>query len=817
MPELPTGTVTFLFTDIEGSTRLLDELGAEAYAEALAGHRRIVRDAIARHGGVEVDTQGDAFFVAFPDAKAAVTAAAEAQRDLADHHVRVRMGLHTGTARLADGGYVGGDVHLGARIAAAGHGGQVLLSGATRGLVALDVIELGQHRLKDFDSPLTIYQLGHDRFPPLRTISNTNLPRPVSSFIGREQEVFEIAGLLRNGARLVTLTGPGGTGKSRLAIESAAELVQDFPNGVFWVDLAPLRDPDLVAETIGQTLGVKEDLAAHIGERQVLLVLDNFEQVVDAAPSLVRLLSVCPGLRMLDTSRELLRVSGEVEYAVPPLPSVAAAELFRERSRLPLDETVVELCGRLDNLPLAVELAAARTKVMSPAQILERIGTRLDLLKGGRDADPRQQTLRATITWSYDLLRADEQRLFARLSVFRGGFTLEAGDAVADAGIDALQSLADKSLIRHSGRRFDMLETIREFAIEQLDRVAEMGDVRERHAAYFLSLAKEAEAHLGKDSRDWYPRLEADNDNLRAALDHLQESGQSQSALQLAGTLSAFWESGYLTEGRRRLEGLLRGDDSPTAARAKALDGAAVMARQMGDAKAAIGRAEEARTLYGELADGFGTASASMTLGLALSDLAEFSQARQLFEQSADLFRDIGDEENAMGATHLVGAMDWSLGDRARARVVFERNLARARALANNQIEGLSLGLLALVAIEEGRVRDALSMLVDLMLIDRDRGSGLQTVFDITRVAFALAHAGGSDPEAARLLSAANNIRSEIGGGAPLFLENLIASTIAKLHTNLDEATFNAAWESGKKLTIDDAVTLALEVLRHHA
>ena len=412
--DLPSGTVTFLFTDVEGSTRLLHQLGADGYAEALAEHRRILREAFARHGGVEVDTQGDAFFVAFPTARGALAAAALALEGLTPGPLRVRMGIHTGSPQLAEGGYVGVAVHRAARIAAAGHGGQVLVCAATVALIGTDGLhDLGEHRLKDFEEPVSLYQLGDERFPPLRTISNTNLPRPASSFVGRDKEVDEVASLLRDGVRLLTLTGPGGSGKTRLAIEAAAMLVPEFKAGVFWVGLAPLRDPALVTDTIAQTLGATDDLTEHIGEPELLLLLDNLEQVVTAAPELSSLVEACPNLRLLSTSRELLRVSGEVEYPVLPLADPEAVELFCARAGAKPDETVHQLCRALDNLPLALELAAARTSVLSPKQILERLSKRLDSLKGGRDADPRQQTLRATIEWSYELLIPQERQLFA--------------------------------------------------------------------------------------------------------------------------------------------------------------------------------------------------------------------------------------------------------------------------------------------------------------------------------------------------------------------------------------------------------------------
>ncbi len=316
-PDLPTGTVTFLFTDVEGSTRLLEEIGDEAYEEALSAHRRIVRAACQAHHGVEVDTQGDAFFFAFSSATAAASAASAAREALAPGPIHVRIGLHTGTPRVTNEGYVGKDVHFAARVAAAGHGGQIVLSKATAELVDGSLTDLGEHRLKDIEHAVAIFQLGDESFPPLKTISNTNLPRPASSFVGREQELEAVLALIEEGARLVTLTGPGGSGKTRLALEAASTLVPEYKAGVFWVGLAALRDPALVTETVTQTLGAKDGLAEHIGEREMLLLLDNLEQVVEAAPELSSLLQGCPNLTLLVTSRELLRVQGEVEYAGP--------------------------------------------------------------------------------------------------------------------------------------------------------------------------------------------------------------------------------------------------------------------------------------------------------------------------------------------------------------------------------------------------------------------------------------------------------------------------------------------------------------------
>jgi predicted ATPase/class 3 adenylate cyclase len=809
--DLPSGTVTFLFTDIEGSTKLLHELGAETYAEALLTHRRILREAFARHGGVEVDTQGDAFFIAFPTAPGALEAAQKAQETLAQGPIRVRMGLHTGTPHLTEEGYVGQDVHKGARIAAAGHGGQVLLSKETRELARVEVTDLGEHRLKDFDGPVWIFQLGSERFPPLKTISNTNLPHPASSFVGREKEVEEVVSLLKDGARLLTLTGPGGTGKTRLAIEAAAEVVPEFKAGVFWVGLAPLRDPALVTDTIGQTLGARDGLADHIGERELLLLLDNLEQVIEAAPQLATLVEACPNLRLLVTSRELLRVRGEREYPVLPLAEPEAVDLFCARAGAKPDGTVLELCRALDSLPLPLELAAARASVLSPRQILDRLSGRLDLLKGGRDADPRQQTLRATIEWSYDLLDEDERRIFARLSVFAGGCTLESTEEVAEADMDTLQSLVDKSLLRHTDERFWMLETIREYAAERLEQSGEADELRRRHAEHFLALAEEADrANLRWSPGDWLDRLEREHDNLRAALDRLQTSGQNVLALRLAAAMWRFWQMrGHREEGQRCLEDALAADESPTAARAKALNGAAVMAVEGGDVAKSTLRAEEALALHRALGDGWGTAFSGFMLGQVASEEGDFPRAQQFWEESVRAFRDLGDENYALLASRFLAGMYDDLGNRERARALHEDNLPRARALGNQEIEGDLLGTLGEYALQEERIQDALPMLRESMVIVRDLGNRLETAMALRRSARALALTGGAET-AARLFSCSEALREEMGFSRSWFGE-LNEETLTPIRRQLDEAAFAEAWEQGRKLTVDEAVALALD------
>jgi predicted ATPase/class 3 adenylate cyclase len=811
--DLPTGTVTFLFTDVEGSTKLLHELGSEAYAKALAEHRRVVRKAFARHGGVEVDTQGDAFFIAFPTAPSALDAAGEAQEALAHGPIRVRMGVHTGTPHVTEEGYVGPDVHKGARIAAAGHGGQVVISKEARELVAVEVTDLGEHRLKDFYEPVWIFQLGTERFPPLKTISNTNLPRPASSFVGREREVSELASLLQDSARLLTLTGPGGSGKTRLAIEAAAELVPKFRNGVFWVGLAPLRDPALVPDTIAQTLGAKNGLDEHVGERELLLLLDNFEQVVGAAPELASLVESCPNLKLLVTSRELLRVRGEVEYPVPPLAQPDAVELFCTRSRLEPDETIAELSRRLDNLPLAVELAAARTSVLSPAQILERLSQRLDLLKGGRDAEARQQTLRATIEWSHDLLDEEEKRLFAWLSVFRGGCTLEAAEDIAQADLDSIQSLVDKSLLRHRDDRFWMLETIREFAIERLDGSGGAEEARRRHAQHFLGLAEESAEHdLRWNPGEWLDRLQREHDNFRAALDRLETSGESKLVLRLAAALWRFWQiRGHRAEGQRRLESALRAEARPTAARARALNGAAVMAVEGGDGATAKLRAEEALTIHDALGDAWGTAFSRFMLAQAASEEGEHARAQELWEESLQRFRELGDENYTLLVSRFLAGMYRELGDRDRAHALDEDNLRVARATGNREIEADVLGTLAEYALEEGRVQDALPMLKEHMRIDRDLDNPLETAIALRRFAWALALTGRG-ATAVQLLSCSEVMRLEMGFKRSWFGEPE-EEELGRIRAQLDEAAFAEAWEHGRKLTVDEAVDLALDSL----
>ena len=819
MRDLPSGTVTFLFTDVEGSTKLLDELGVDDYAKALAEHRRTLREAFSARGGVEVDTQGDAFFFAFPTAPGALAAAARGAEGLSTSPIRVRMGIHTGTPHVGEEGYVGVDVHRAARIAAAGHGGQVLISASTAALLGTDGLRnLGEHRLKDLSAPEQMYQLGDEDFPPLKSLYRTNLPIPATPFLGREHELAAVCGLLED-ARLLTLTGPGGTGKTRLGLHAAAEAAERYPDGIFWVPLAPLRDPGLVPATAGQALGAKDGLAEHIADKSLLLLFDNFEHVVEAAPCLSELLASCPNVQLLVTSRELLRVPGEQAYPVPPLEAEDGTELFVARARAAspsfvATDAVPELCARLENLPLALELAAARVRVLSPEQLLERLSQRLDLLKAGRGVDPRQQTLRATIEWSHELLDEDEQRLFARLAVFVGGCTLESAEAVCDADLDTLESLVDKSLVRiREGDRFWMLETIREYAAERLEDSGEAEMLQRRHEEHFLALGEEAEPNTRAYSGEWIGRLVHEHDNLRAALDHLAVSGENELVLRMAGALTNFWHyGGYVAEGRQRLESAVQGQERPTVARATALTGAAFLAYGSGDVTAARSIAEQALELHRRLGDPRGAALDLNVLTVASIEEGDFERAQQLAEESLALFRQAGDAHNTVAATRTLAFTYHSRGDLERARTLHESNLCQAQALGFKETEAGTLGSLAMIAFEQGRVEDALALGKQNLLASRDLGSLQGIAQSLCRSAATFAVLAGKADTAARLLSCFEAQREQIGV-SEAWVARMNEQTLSAIRTRLDESAFAEAWEQGRALTIDEAVVLALESL----
>jgi predicted ATPase/class 3 adenylate cyclase len=710
--DLPSGTVTFLFTDVEASTALLQRLGAVEYGAALAEHRRVLRDVFVAKGGVEVDTQGDAFFIAFPTAPTALQAAALATEGLAEGPIRVRMGIHTGTPHLIDEGYVGIDVHRAARIAACGHSGQVLVSDSTASLVGTDGLrDLGEHRLKDLSASQRIYQLGDEDFPPLKSLYRTNLPIPATPFLGREGELQQVLELVsQEGTRLLTLTGPGGTGKTRLAMQAAGALGDRYRDGVWWVPLAPLRDHQVVLETAAQVLGAKGGLAEHLTDRSVLLLFDNFEHVVEAAADLAVLLASCSGLDLLITSREPLHVTGEQEYPVPPLVHEEGVRFFLTRARsvkpdFPMDDTVSEICRRLDDLPLALELAAARVKALSAAQLLERLDERLPLLTGGaRDLPERQRTLRATIEWSYELLSPAEKGLFARLAIFSGGSTLEATDDVAEADLDTLQSLVDKSLVRHSNDRYWMLETIREYALERLGESADVELLRDRHARYYLRLAESSEVKLtGADQPLWLELLADDHENLRSALERFLATGEGERALELASSLVVFWfVRGFYGEGRAWLERSLAEQlsvESPPLA--KALWGAGLLG-VLSDYDQAPALLERGLAVARVVGDFSTSARCLSVLGLLAFFRNEPVRSRALFEESIDAARRVGDRWCLADSLGTLGSILPLQGDLDAADQAGHEGLSIARSAGDQQGVRMALFALALSALRRG-------------------------------------------------------------------------------------------------------------------
>lgn len=642
----------------------------------LGEHRRLLKDVFERHGGVEIDTLGDAVYAAFSRASDALAAAREAQRALAALPVRVRMGVHTGEPQLTDEGYVGMDVHRTARIAAAGHGGQVVLSETTRDLLdsEFELRDLGEHRLKDLGSPIRLHQLGRDEFPPVRSLSQARLPVEPIPLLGRKRELGDLLRLIgKDRARVVTVTGPGGIGKTSLVTAAAAELVESFEDGVTLIELAAIRDPDLVPSVIAEGLGSEGDPAAQIADRELLLVLDNLEQVIAAAGDVARVLSACPNLSVLTTSREPLRIAGEREFPLKPLAEAPAVELFRQRAEAVLPEfsadydLLAEICRRLDSLPLAIELAAARVKVLPPGELLGRLDRRLPLLTAARrDLPERQQTLRATIAWSYDLCSTEEQQLFGRLGVFSGGFTLDAAEAVCDAGLDTFQGLLEKSLVRREGERFSMLETIREFAVERLEESGEGGELRRRHAEYFTRLAEATETeHLGPAQAPLREQFRTEWDNIRAALSWAVESGETERGLQLAGALTIVWlDQNVAVEGEGWFRTLFE-SSAPVhdAVRAKALATASMVAGVRNHLEQAAEWGTEALRYYRAAGSEEGIAWALTTTALIPMELGRPEEAGPMLEEAEALHRKAGNSGGIRRVLHLRGLQAAAVGD----------------------------------------------------------------------------------------------------------------------------------------------------------
>jgi predicted ATPase/class 3 adenylate cyclase len=814
---LPHGTVTLLFTDIEGSTRLLQKLGGE-YADVLADHRRTLREEFARHGGVEVGTQGDAFFIAFAKASDALAAAAAAREALADGPIRVRMGLHTGEPLVTEEGYVGIDVHRAARIAAAGHGGQILVSQATRDLAGADRLrDLGVHRLKDLAAPERLYQLGDDEFPPLKSVDQTNLPVQPTPFVGRERELAEVLVLL-DAHRIVTLTGPGGSGKTRLALQAAAESVEEHRDGVWFVSLAAVRDPQLIEPTIARVVGGPDDLHEFLAGKRMLLVLDNLEQLLPDAADIVARLDA----RILATSRSRLNIAAEQEFPVPTLPIDDAAVLFTQRARqlepgFEPDAAVRRIAERLDGLPLALELAAARVKVLSPGQILERLGRSLDLLTSGvHDAPERQRTLRGTVEWSYRLLTAGEQRLFAQLAVFTGSFELEAAEAVCSAELDVLQSLVDKNLVRHGeDGRFFMLGTIKELALEKLRDLSDESSLRRRHDDYFVALAEELDTRerlsgmrdLSAESLD---RFERELPSFRAALAGLLEHDRREGALRLGAALWRFWlNRAQYRDAADWLESAPLNDASlPLDVRAAALEAAGGIAYYTHD------DVDGAETFWREGLELRRAQDDPHQLAAALSMLSsvawrrgDFDRAIAYHKQAFPLFEQAGAEALLLEQLHWLGDAYRDRGDFDDGERVLEETAARARELGFDQQLTSTLHSLGDLSLDRGHPDTALQRFAEALAYAVATGSRRVQIYCVAGIACALLQQG-DDRAAARLWGMAEDQERRLGFRMLLTerqrYEHLVAGARERLGRD-----YELERRAGAGLTLEEAVAEA--------
>jgi len=920
MAHPPTATVTFLFTDIEGSTKLWEKNPTGMLA-ALTRHDTILREAIEGHGGFVFKTVGDAFCAAFPTALGALEAALAAQRALFSEAwgeeivaLRARMALHTGATHERDGDYFGPPVNRVARLLYAGHGGQVLLSSSTQELVRdhlpadTRLRDFGERHLKDLARAERVYQLTApdlpSEFPPLRTLESysNNLPLQATPLIGREREVEAVCARLRSPeTRLLTLVGPGGTGKTRVGLQAAAELVDDFEDGVFFVPIAATTDSELVAPAIARVLELSEGgaqppeelLQGYLRERQTLLLLDNLEQVIESAPVLDGLLSAAPKLKIVATSRTPLGLYGEQEFPVPPLSlpdpeslpplenlaNYEAIGLFLERARAVRPDfsltqenapAVVEICERLDGLPLAIELAAARIKLLPPRVLLERLGNRLKLLTGGaRNLPERQRTLRNAIEWSYGLLEAGEKMLFGRLGVFSGGATLEAMEAVCDAWgdlpvdvFDGASSLLDKSLLRQeevagSEPRFVMLETIHEFANVKLKESGESEESRRLHAEYFLALSEEAEPGLnGPEQEMWLERLEPEHNNMRAALSWAIEREEGELGLRLAGALWRFWwMEGYFDEGRRWLEEILAKNDGAPTPRGKALEGLSWLSYLQGDLDRAEAVAEEGLELSAEAGVETSTvASLRGTLGDVVRSRGEHERAKELFEESGRLYREIGDRWGVAWSLGSLANVAGDRGDHERAKRLYEEGLALSRRLGDARPLGAYLNSLGYEFLLEGNLEKAAELNEEAAMLFRKQGrrGDLQYVLvnlgwiallqrdheraeDLYQESLVLcrelgdrltasesleglactAGAEGDTERAARLIGAAEELHEAAGYQPAPRDRSLREPYLAAARAQVDEAAWSAAREKGRSMEFEDAVVYALE--EHHS
>jgi predicted ATPase/class 3 adenylate cyclase len=818
--DLPTGTVTFLFTDIEGSTRLLSEV-RDRYADVRAEHHRVIREAVEQHGGIEVDTQGDAFFVAFARASDAVAAAAAAQAALARGPVRVRMGLHTGEPSITVEGYVGIDVHRAARIGSAANGGQVLVSSATSELLGeeTELRDLGEHRLKDFPAATRLFQVGNAEFPPLRTPDEARLPAPATPLVGRTKELRDALRLLREDkVRLLTVTGPGGVGKTRFAIEAASESLGSFTDGARFADLAPLRSADAVVPAIAQSVRAPGSVSETLQGQDVLLVLDNAEHVAAAAPELGSLLDSCPGVSMLVTSREPLHLSLERELPLRPMIEAPAVELFLQRGRMVDPDfegdypVLAEICGRLDGLPLAIELAASRVKVLGAEGLRDRLDRRLPLLVGrSRDVPERQRTLHATIEWSYDLLNSEEQRAFALVSVCVGGFTVDAAEVVAGADLDTLESLVEKSLIRQEQGRLAMLETIREYALQRLGTDGEEVGVRARHAEYYLALvAPLFEFRDLPDRAELLELVSADYDNLMAALAWFVQSGDGKRRLQLVLGCYLFWyDRGPWAEARRLTDAALASYQGDDVLRARGLWSSATFSWRLGLPAEGHPLALEALAIARDLGDQRLLFDCALTLGINSTLTGDTETSRGYYREAEAIARELGNPRLITVVLNNLGNVALDEHDYSTARAYLEEavEIDRLHGLASSLANSLvDLGYISLAegsdAEAVGRFRESLDI-ASSQVLDETLSWGLQGMA-------AVLTARGRSDAAATLLGASARLQEHLGVGDYYPIGREIRERIvASLREALGEAEFEETIRHGRLLSRDEAVRLA--------
>jgi predicted ATPase/class 3 adenylate cyclase len=868
MPDLPSGTVTFLFTDIEDSTALWERDRA-AMAAVVDRHLAHLRSCVRAHGGVLYKTVGDgtqsAFAVA-PDALAAAVAAQQALRaePWPELHgsLRVRMALHAGEATPQDADYLAAPLNRLARLLDIGHGGHVLLTQAVQQLVRDDLPhgvalrDLGEHHLRDLEQPDHIFQVLHpdllaDNPPLLRPRDRRHrLPATFTPFLGRSSDLGILAGwLCSQRVRLLTLTGPGGVGKTRLAIQVAEAVADDFSDGVVFVDLAAVTDFTLVPAAIATALEIRdqpgrtlmETVAEILRDRRLLLILDNFEHLLEATQTVMRLLETAPGLKILATSRTRLNLVPEQEYSVAPLktpgldalPGLGSLEAFdavrlfvsRAQAYKPDFQitpenasAIASICIRLDGLPLAIELAAARVKVLPPPALLARLERRLPLLTGGsRNLPARQRTLRDAIAWSYDLLDGEEQDLLRRLSAFVGGWTLEAAEAVVglDSGLDVLGglgSLVDKSLVRveedRIEPRYSMLETIREFALERLRETGQDLTIRDCHAAFYLSLAETAEPQLIRaDQQEWLDRLEADRANLTAVLGWFLEKNHGEEGLRLAAALKRFWaQQGPYAEATRWLAIFLQPAESVQQIRARALEAAGFFAHWEGHYEQSLTYYQEALAIFRQLGDTNGEAQVLQDLGSLAIDQGDRDHAQTLLRQSRAIAERAGDLNGVAGAIALLGVASSAAGDHEQAGVYFAEAADRYRALGNVASLVDATGDGGYVAALRGDLITAEGFLAESLPLADELDYGMRVGWALMSLGH-VAAAKGSAAQAVRFLAAAGTTFKTIGEVMRPSAQDRYDQALAEQRQLLGEAAFAAAWEQGHRLSRPQAVT----------